>query len=237
MLYVGLYFQFNKIKSAFSLCKKAVDLMGAYRSSYVDFRKYLIYFLLKTIVSDIVNLSIMFFNIKSISYIIQSKPYLALFILLPIIPLRLYVNVFYGGLLITNVFFKQLNNSLADILCRAEQYEKNKIILKNKYLLMENYCKLSDELDKLSKSYFQLNQAIKAFSSVFSFQILLWISAQLMFLIMEHFYQYVAIVQFIRTDNRFALRQICIIFVVTFNSMSDIFSTSYACDSLVTEVS
>lgn len=107
----------------------------------------------------------------------------------------------------------------------------------NKFHPMTKYCYLSDEIDELSILYYKVIQATRAFNSVFSIQMSLWMFSQLVILLLQNFHQYVGIVQLIMHPSTFLVIQNLSIFGAIFLTSYDIFSTCYACDTLLNEVS
>lgn len=231
-MYVGQHFKFEISKSAYLKCVEVMNLLETFSNRNANLRKYFVNIFIKTIVFDVFNLLVLWFNVHRSSNILASHPYLPIVIYLPVMFVRLYENLFYGGVLAFGIFFKQLNQRLHKIVTTgktSEIHRKNNI---------GKYCQLSDELDKLSKLHFELSEATKAFNSIFDIQLLLWIVVQLGGLIIRCFYQYVGIVHLLNSHESYAaiFWQNFITLVVTSSTLIEILLTSYACESLVTEV-
>lgn len=225
LMYVGQHLNYERRKCSFSICKKVADCMKEYQE-FLDTSTYITKFLLKTLVYDFFNFFIFFYNMTWASNQIHTKPYLAIVIYLPIFAMRLNTNVFYGGILLFNIFFKQINISLNRIFCRSNESEFAQGKLYN----------LNNQLEKVYVLYFELIQGTKAFNSVFSFQILIWFTVQLIVLITQTFYQYVAVVQLIKKNESYFVRQNVSILLAIFMSTYELLSTASACNSLVKEV-
>lgn len=235
-LYVGQHLTFNKRKSIYSKCIEVIELLQTIPNESVDLRKYLAYFFLKTILFEIFNFIIMFINLKRSSNFLATNPLLPLFMSLPVWAIRLNENIFFGGILLINVIFKQFNNSLANIV--KSKNKTSEFHRKNNRHFIEQYCHLSDELDKLSKFHFKLNEATKAFNSFFYLQLLLWIISQFAVLITRFFILYIGFVQLFdkHEDYKIVVIQNLVLLGITMVAWLEIFLTSYACESLLTEV-
>lgn len=231
-LYVGQHFKFEMSKSTYLKCVEVMKLLETFSNRNVNLRTYFLNIFIKTIVFDIFNLLVLWYNLHRSSNILASYPYLPLVVYLPVMFVRLYENLFYGGVLAFDIVFKQLNQSLLEIVTTTEIsmiHRKNNI---------GTYCQLSDELDKLSKLHFELSEVTKAFNSIFDIQLLLWIVVQLGGLIIRCFYQYVGIVHLLNSHENYTyiVWQNFITLVISFSTWIEILLTSYACESLVTEV-
>lgn len=229
-LYVGQYFEFRKRQCAYAKCKEVLDLLKYYQFKRVNIKKYIVLFFIKTIVVDTFILIVLLMGWFANGF---SQIYLLAFTYLPIIIVRFYTNLFYGGILIIEVSFKQLNTNLDRILLKARlSFKRN--TGKERFYSKRKYGELTDELDALSIVYVKTLQATKAFNSVFSSQILFWIIDGLLVLVMRCFYQYIAIVELLNGCSRFV--RIIRLFVVIFLAIFDLVSTSAACESVVTQV-
>lgn len=225
-LYVGQHLNSKRKVNAYVKCKKIADCMRQFRTEYVDIKDFLSKYLLKTIVYEILNFSLFYHNfVSSSSEVVNSRSYLLMFIYLPTFTVRLNTNIFFGGVLFFHVLYKQLNRKLKSVFSR----------LKVAHNVREDVFPISVEFEKASFLYFELATAMRAFTSVFSFQITLWITTQLIILTTQYFYQYVAITQLTR-GNYFVWTNLTMLSSI-FMSMYDLITTALECNSLVKEVS
>lgn len=231
-VYIGQHLESNKTKLAYIKCVEVMEYLKRFPNHSVDFRKYLVYFLLKALVLELLFFSLFWFNLIRNTQDVHSNPYLPLLMYSPIVAIKLYTNIFYGGILLLVVILKQLNKNLLHIVMTMN---KTTEIHSN---FNETYCRISDEVDKLSTLHFKLNEATRAFNSCFNFQILLWMTTQLCVLIVRCFNQYIGLVQLIgKTENlKPTVIQNIIVLGVTIISSLDLFTTSFACEELLTEV-
>lgn len=139
-VHIGLHINSRKIEIAYSKCKKLIDVLnGSFCHKHICIWSYLLDIILKTVVFDTV---IVLLHLQSYSkFPIKMSSIVSIFLLLPKIAVRLHLNVFYGALLVFNVYFKKLNASLSDIVVEA------------KFVRSQNQCDLSDRLDAISIIY------------------------------------------------------------------------------------
>lgn len=231
LLYAGQHLKFAVSKAVYLKCVDIIELLKSFPND-IDFRKYFVNFFIKTIFFDLFNLLVLFYNLNRASNIITSHPFLPLFLYTPVMAVRIYENIFYGGVLFLDIVFKQLNKSLLKIVSIKATSDINR---KNN---IEKHCQLSDELDELSKLHLKLSEASKVFNSIFDVQLLLWILMQLVGLIIRIFYQYAGIVHLLNSHGTYSyvVWQNILTLVITISTWIEILLTSYACESLVTEV-
>lgn len=226
ILYAGQLFQYKRKKIVYFKCKKVADCMRECRTEVVDIQQFVTKFLLKTIVYDLLNFLLFYYNMVSTSIKVRSQLYLPIFVYLPVFSIRLNTNVFFGGILFFNALYKQLNKSLNEI----------HLLLKTQRILAAELFNLNIRLEQLSMLYFELAEAMRAFNSLFSFQITLWIITQLIMLTTQCFYQYVAVVHVIESkESYFEAQNVTIIGSIVM-SMYELFTTAHACNLLVKEV-
>lgn len=218
-VYISQPLQYGRKRIAYFKCKNVVNCMRAYRTEYINIREFLIKFLLKTIVYDILNFLLFFHHMIWTSTKVQSEPYWTILVYLPVFAIRLSTNVFYGGLLFFNVLYKELNESLSKI-----------------FVVQNSRHIHAAEFEKFSMLYFELAKAMRAFNSIFSVQVTLWISTQLLTLTVQCFYQYVAVVQLILVKESYFHTDNVSMLLAIIASMYEIFTTAHACNSLVKEV-
>lgn len=227
ILYVGQHLQYERKKNVYRKCKRIADCMREYGREYIwdhiDLKPFFCKFLCKTLVYDLSHIALLFYNLSWSSETVKSHPYISIFVCLPFFIIRLNMNVFYGGVLFFNVLHKQLNQSLDKI--RLQQKTRN-----------ENTLAAETQFEKASILYFELIKAMKAFNAVFSLQILLWITTQLILLTTHFFYQYVAVVQLVAKKGNYFEVQNFTILVTIILSTYELFTTGFACNALVTEV-
>lgn len=233
ILYAGQHLLYKRKKVAYFKCKKVADSMIEYRTEFDDVKPFVTNFLLKTIVYDVLNFSLFFFNLCSASVKVQSQPYLSILVYLPIFVIRLNTNIFYGGMLFFNVLYKQLNINLSKTFFRLNAVG---CLRKKHHLLEAELYNLNIQLEKASMIFFELTHAMEAFNSVFSFQITLWMSTQLIMLTTQTFVLYVAFVDFIRTNENNFVRENLTVAAAILMSTYELVITGYSCNSLVREV-
>lgn len=226
ILCAGQHFLHKKKKNAYYRCKKVADCMREYRTECVDIQEFVIKFLCKTLVYDSLNFALLLYNLSSASETIRSHPYLSIFIYLPIYCIRLNTNVFYGGILFFNVMYRQLNQNLNRIFR----------LPKTQNVRAEEFSNLNIEFEKAWTLHFEIAEAIEAFNSLFSVQIILWILTQLILVITQFFYQYIAVVQLIAMNESYFVGQNFTILTSIFMALYELFTTTFACNSLVREV-
>ncbi len=235
-LYTVHYLQYDIRKIAYEKCSEVIDLLKSYQWNIeVDVRKYLVLFFIKTVVIDVITFTTIYTNWRvTVGGISISQLYLLAFTFLPVIVVRFYTNLFYGGTLCIKTIFQQLNKSLSDVLFDAKLFNLKMNV--GNYQSMQKVSRLCNDLDKLSIFHLKLVRATEAFNSVFSFQIVLSIISLVLVLVMRCFYEYVAIVEFLTKNSTASLyRSIFMIFTM-YMSVYDLYSTSNACESLEKQV-
>lgn len=230
MLYVGQHFKQAISNSVYVKCNEVVDLLKTFTIETSELSQCYVKFFIKTIVSDIVNYLALQYNLTRSSKVMASYPYVAFFIYVPIMVVRFYENIFYGGLLLLNVLFKEINGKLLKIVTMTNSCEF--------YRKMDRYCVLSEELDKLSRLHFMLSELTQALNEIFEVQLLFWMAVQFSGLIIRGFYQYIGIVYFFNSRENYdiILWQNLISFVISFSTWCEILLTTSLCESLATEV-
>lgn len=223
ILYAGQHLQYKRKKVAYFKCKKVADCMSEFIKDYEDVQPFVTRFFLKTLVYDILNFSLFVYSLSLVTDRLRSQPYLSILIYLPTYTIRLNTNVFYGGILFFNLLYKQLNGCLS------------KLLQQNQHLCEAELSDLNIQLEKASMLYFELLAAMKAFNSVFSFQITLWITTQLITLTTQYFFQYVAVVELIVNQNYFVKQNLTVLGAIVMSTY-ELLATGYACNSLVREV-
>ncbi len=231
-LYVGQHLQFGSLKSVYLKFFDVVDILKTIFTESTKLGPYYVKFFIKTIFFDIFNLLALWHNLKKSSDVTTTHPYLPLVLHIPAMIVKLYENIFYGGILIFHVVLKLINKKLVKMMTTIETC---KLCRKSN---IETYCQLSDEMDKLSNFYLKLSETIKAFNSIFDIHVSFFMAQQLSALLIRCFYQYVEIVFLLNSHGNygFLVSQNFITFVVTMTSWTEILLTSSACESLVAEV-
>lgn len=231
-LYVGQHLKFKNLKLFYLKCNEVIGFLKEFSNESVDLRLCFVNFFIKTIAYDIYNLSVLYFHLRRSSNVLTRHPYLPIFLYTPVFAVRLNENLFYGGVLLLHIAYKQLNKTLLKIVTIKTTSEINQKYNTGKY------CQLSDELDKFSKLHLKLTETIKDFNSIFDVQEGLWIILQLIGLIIRCFYQYIGVVHLL--DSRANSQHLILLnvenFVILFFTWLEIFLTSYACDLIATEV-
>lgn len=234
LLCVGQHLKFEILKMVFLKCVEIVDLLQKYPNRSDSLRKYFVNFFVKTVVVDIFNLLVLYYNLSRSSKVISFHPYLPLILYSPLMIVRFYENIFYGGVMILDIIFKQLNKNLLGIVTMEKSSEIQRRTNVGKF------CQLSDELDKLSELHFKLSEATKVFNSIFDVQLLLWMVVEIAGLIMRCFYQYISIVSLLENSHEnygLVVWQNFVTLVITSLTWVEILWTSHACESLANEVS
>lgn len=226
ILCVGQHLQGKRKEIAYVKCKKVVNCIREFRTECVDIKKYLNKFFLRTLVYDVFHFSLFYYNLSSSSLVVMSQPFLSIFVYLPIYIVRLNTNAFFGGILFFNVIYKQLNQRLKKIFSRLDAL----------HVRADVFRIINVEFEKTSLLYFELATAIRAFGSIFSFQIILWIAAQLIVLTTQFFYQYIAIVNLsVKRESYFVGTNLSMLGAIIM-TMYELIATASACNSLKNEV-
>lgn len=226
IMYVGQHFLYKKKKSVYLMCEKLADCMREYRTESVNFNGFLMKFFCKSLVYDVVCFALFLYNLSSSSVTVNSHPYLSIFVYLPIYTIRLNTNVFYGGILFFNVVYKQLNQNLNKIFDRHGRT----------HIRPTELSELSSQFEKASMLYIELFKATKAFNSLFAFQLTIWITTQLLTMITQVFYQYVALVRVVAFKESFFVNQNIAIVMAMLLTSYEVYTTAFACNSLMREV-
>lgn len=217
---------------------KCVDIVATMDESFwkVDFSRYIIELMLKTIVYDIINGIISFNNMRNSSVLISTRPYLAIILMVPFIVGRFHVNIFYGVILAINVYMQKLNGYLIDIVTKAA-YINATNSPRHKCFRMDRYCNFSDEIDKLSALYVKLVEATKLLNSIFSLTITFWNTTTFLICTVQFLYQFISIMELSQERKESTMtRHIFgnfIIFLLAF----DLLTTTNACQRIVNSVS
>lgn len=231
-VYISQNINSRKIEITYSKCKEAIDTISeAFSKEFSNFWVLFIDFMFKALVYEICQayLSVDNFSRFPTNWLI--KPYFIL--LFPQIAIRLYMNTFYVAILMCNEFFKQLNKCLLDVADRAEIIRSEK----GPWIITEEFCYLSDQVDKLSTIHCRLTEAIKSLNSIFSFNITVWYLIIVLALIIQCLLLFVTIIQTASTRIEFYFLQNVYGFCFISFTFYDIFTTSYVCERLVNEVS
>lgn len=210
-VYIGPHLNSRKIEITYSKCKEIFDVInGSFCFKRTSILLYLLDIVMKTVVYDIIMavLSLQIFSRSSNTMSIT----IFLLLLLPPIAARLYMNLFYGALLVLDFYFKKLNESLNDIITKAQ------------INWMEKNSELSDRIDSVSIMYFRLTDATKSINGIFSFNITLGHTLTVIALIIQSLLIFVGIM-----ENIFGLIFMPLAFY-------DIFSTAVAADKVEREV-
>lgn len=235
-LYLNQYREYEKRQFAYEKCREVIDSLKFYHFKMLDNRKYLVLYIIKAVVIDVFVFITLWFNWRIIGVTSSfSQLYLLAFTFLPLMILRFYTNLFYGGILIIEATFKRFNQNLNDIVLQARLlYTKNGG--KSKLNSLLKYCELSEEIERLSRLHAKLIEATTAFNSIFSVQMVLSVISLLLTLVLRCFYQYIAIVEVITKNGSAELYRCFFMCCVIFTASYDLYSTSDACESLVTQV-
>lgn len=238
-LYIVQHLHSRKTKLAYFKFIRVADCMKGFQRKSVDIKLFIAKALFKTIIYDVFYFALFYYSLSVAlaTYKIQLRFYTAIFIYLPIFAIRLYANVFYEGILIANVFLKQLNYAIKDILTSINAIgtlQRN--CEQNQILYVEELDQLNCEFEKVSMIYFEVVDATRSFNAIFGFHNMLWITMQLDVLIINSFSQFVAIVHFIVTNENSLANESFSILCVIIMSSYEIFTTTHACNSLVKEV-
>lgn len=227
-VYIGPHINSRKIEITYSKCKEIVDAMNDFlRQKRVDIWIYILDIIVKTVVLDIFVALLSLRSFSRSTDIMATKIFFLL--LLPPIAVRLHMNVFYGALLIFNVYFKKLNESLNDVVTKAK-------IVRRQNHFMENCWDLSDKLDAIAILYFRLTEAMKSINSVFSVNITLGHALIVVALIIQSLLLFVGIIELVRQGTDFIIFYNTLGTIFIFLSSYDLLTTAYAAERLVKEV-
>lgn len=239
-LYIGQHLQCQRIKLTYVKFKRVAHYcMQEFDTKFVKIKlSTTVALLFKTIIYDILHFSMFIYNLSTVTDESHLRLYWGIFIYLPIIAIRLYTVVFYESILIANVLFEQLNNTLENTISSLNIAirTKHRNGGKKQILYVEELHQLNYELEKTSMIFFELVDAMKSLNSFFGFHNILWITRQLVILIIQYFYQFVAIEQLlVNKENDFTQQNVAIACAIILSSY-EIYTTAHACNSLLTEV-
>lgn len=232
LLYLGQHLQYQKTRLAYLKCRRVADCIKEFLIDFLDIKISIISALFRTFIYDIVHFSLFLYNLALVTDK-DFRLFLAVLIYLPIYAIRLYANVYYLGILIAYVLMKQLNYNLKSIL--SSMKDIGNIRENSKVIYVERLDQINCELEKVSKIYLELVDATKTFNSVFGLHNVLWITMQLVLLITQYFYQYVAAVQLFKYNNDVSDQYILISSALMLSSY-EFLTTTNTCTSLITEV-
>lgn len=233
MLYIEQHLTYRKRKSAIVKIISVVELLKSLPNGRYSLKSILVQFLVKAIGFHIFHLIVLYFNLSRSSFVLKAHPYLPLFMYAPLLAIRFYENIFYGGVLFLHAIFKHLNDVVL-ILVSTKRYSEL-----HEKMSIEKYCHLSDELDRLSSLHLQLGETAKTVNSIFDIQLGLWMILQLSGLIIRCFFQYVDIVSLMRDNvhnGHNMILQNLINLAILVLTWIELLLTSNACDLLTTEV-
>lgn len=227
-VYIGPFINSRKIKIAYSKCKEIVDAMDEmFRHKRIGIWVYILDIIVKTVVIDALVAWLSYsFNFNSYN-IFGTNIFLVL--LLPPIAVRLHLNVFYGALIVVNVYFKQLNESLNDTITEAKISDSQK-------RSSEKCGDLSDEVDNIAILYFRLSDALKSINSIFSVNITLGHAITVITLTVQSLLLFVGLLEWFRRKNDLVVFYNSLGLIMTALWSYDLFTTAYAAERLVNEV-
>lgn len=230
------FFHYEKRKCAYKKCKEVLNLVKFLNFKTADIRKYLFLFVTKTVVIDAFTFSAILFNWHLTASGGKSHSAINLvFTFLPILIIRFYTNLFYGGTLIIGAIFKQFNQNFNNVLLQA----KLKLLHprdKRGFNSLLTYSRLSEEIARFSALHSKLIEATEAFNSVFSIQVILSIISSLLTLVLRCFYEYIAIVEVTKKKNTEGFYRCVLMGFTVFLALYDLYSTCAACELLVSQV-
>lgn len=227
-VYIGPHINSRKIEITYSKCKEIVDVMNEFfKQKRIRFWIYILDIIVKTVVIDIIVVLLSLQSYYRSTNIMTTKFYFLF--LLPPIAVRLHLNLFYGALLVFNVYFKKLNESLNDIVTKA------KIIGSHNHL-MEKSCDLSDEVDAIAILYFRLSEAVKLINSIFSVNNTVGHALIVLGLTIQSLLLFLGIKELIRLGSDFIIFHSIVGFFFILLSSYDLLTTAYAAERLVKEV-
>lgn len=235
LLYLSQYVLYGKRKFAFEKCRAVVEAVKCYQKMNVShIRKYLLRFAIKAVAIELIMFGALWFNWLMLDALNSfAQFYLLAFTYLPLCIVRFHTTVFYGGILVIQVVLEQLNENLSNVLQQATHHQLHvKNAANDKF-----YRKLCDDVEKLSVLHGKLNEAAKAFNSIFTIQIVLSIISLIFLLVLRCFYLYVAVVDVITRKGFSGLYRCGFTCLVMILSSYDLYSTSAACVSVEIQVS
>lgn len=125
-----------------------------------------------------------FYHVFSVSAIAPNRfgVFTIIAFVLPNFIIKFYPDLFYGGMLMANFYFRQMNKEIKFIL--------QTIDLRNAQT--EHLTKhFTNKLENVAIHYFHLIEIVKEFNSITSFRVLLWLCIFLLNFIVHLFMQYV----------------------------------------------
>lgn len=155
---------------------------------------------------------------------------------LPNLIMKIYPDVFYGGLLLTHFYLKEINDRISSVLTEAQHLsEHNDLSEQKRYQKMINFCALSDKLDRLCVLQCSVIETYRAFFQLCSVQVTLWIMLGLALLLINMFQQYIVILKSVKTEV-FSLQPTLIESCSVVLIMFEIWLTCAATDCVIAEV-
>ncbi len=233
--YLGQHWSASKIELTYNKCMSIVDIMTDSFWS-VDISFYILETIMKTIVFDTIHEFVSFNNIIHSSDAMRAKPVLALFLMLPDLASRMHVNMFYCSLVAINVYMKKLNGYLNDVVTKSA-FITGQNSARHKYFKMDNYCCLSDEIDKLSSLYLKIVDATNSLNSIFAVAITFWNATTHMILVVQFLYQFIALMELIHERKESTVMLYAFGYFSILLSLVDLLTTSNACQRIVNSVS
>lgn len=126
--------------------------------------------------------------------------------LIPNTIIMISFEYYFGGMWLIVYYFKKLNQNIKEIIAKTRHLEK-KILFKeeSKYNFMQDFCDLSDKLDKLANFHQQLCDLTRNFSAVWSTRMLLNVIWRLFFLVLQPFMVFLAANKSVLSSRKFGL--------------------------------
>lgn len=238
LLYIRQHLQFEKTKNAYFKCVRVAHFMRQRQTKSVDVNLFIANALFKTIVLNVLNFALLLYNM-SLTVADNTFLFSGIFIYLPLFVIRLYENVFYQGLLIGAALFKHLNKAIKDNVSAIRAIKSiQRKCGRNQVFHVKVLNQLNCEFEEISMIHFELIEATKSLNAIFCFHNVLWITMQIIITIILSFYQFLAIVQLVIRDGNSSEKLLNVAILVTIIMSSyEVFATSYACNSIVKEVS
>lgn len=182
-IYATQYQQYGRIKNLFHKIRKLVTSIDRWLSfDEVNYLPEVLKFTLKAFFFSVLY---EFYHIFSVSAIAPNKfgPITIFAFVFPNFIMKFYPDIFYGGMLMANFYFGQINKEIKHILKEALDLKSSRD---------ENVTKnLSNKMENVAIHYFHLIEIVKEFNSITSFRVLLWFCVFLLNFVVHLFMQYV----------------------------------------------
>lgn len=189
LIYLSQYFYYNRTKLLLYKARSFYEnFSGLFTLSEYNYLPLLIKF---TVKSFLLGISLVIVVFISVMLIAPSLSWLSVIgYILPVVIVKIYPDVYFGGLLIADFFLRIMNNKLREIISSAPERNGFDKVLNNKFEI-------------ISIVYVELIEIVNAFNQIMSRRIVFWLLLGISNFIVQLFMQYVNIIKKIK-DGTFS---------------------------------